>query len=162
MSDTQPPFDVQRAHRWFAVELNNLSWEIVEADSRTDKQLEQMIHAAHGACYHWMQVGTLINHQRAYNLLAHAYLTVGDVDMALRYAMKCLAVGEQTGDMQDAFDLTTKHGIVAMTSNLAGQTKQANEHKQAFDEARTKLDHPDEFDVIKRVYLVPMGEMAWG
>ena len=33
---TQPPFDVQRAHRWFAVELNNLAWEIVEADSRTE------------------------------------------------------------------------------------------------------------------------------
>ncbi|MEX0776129.1 MAG: hypothetical protein WD042_10520 [Phycisphaeraceae bacterium] len=31
---TDALFDVKRAHRWFAVELNNLAWEHVEALSR--------------------------------------------------------------------------------------------------------------------------------
>ena len=158
---TQPPFDVQRAHRWFAVELNNLAWEIVEADSRTEDQIQEMIHAAHGACYHWMQVRALINHQRAYNLLAHVYLIAGDGDAALRYAFKCLAIGEQAGDQQETFDIVTKHGAAALAFNLAQQHEQANEHKYAFDEACKMLKHPDEIKAVKQLYIEPMGKMRW-
>jgi hypothetical protein len=161
MSDNQPPFDLQRAHRWFAVELNNLSWDFVEAKSRTPDEMELMIHAAHGACYHWLQVGNILNHQRALNLLAHAYLTAGDANAALRHALKCLAISEEAGDQQDNFDIATKHGIAALAMNLAQQHEQATQHKHAFDEARKQLDHPDELDVVKRLYLEPMGKMQW-
>jgi hypothetical protein len=34
--------------------------------------LERMIHAAHAACFHWLQVGSLLNHLRAECLLATA------------------------------------------------------------------------------------------
>ncbi len=161
MTDNQPPFDLNRAHRWFAVELNNLAWDVVEADSRTPDEMELMIHAAHGACYHWLQVGNILNHQRAQNLLAHAYLTAGEVNAALRHALKCLAIGEQAGDLQETFDIVTKHGIAALAFNLAQQHEQANEHKKAFDEACKGLDHPDELDVVKRLYVEPMGKMQW-
>lgn len=71
------PFNVARAHSWFAVELNNLAWDCVENKDRSEEQLELMIHAAHAACYHWLQTGTALNHLRAQCLLATAYATAG-------------------------------------------------------------------------------------
>ena len=40
-----PPFDLARAHRWFAVELNNLAWDLVEAQERSASDIARMIHA---------------------------------------------------------------------------------------------------------------------
>ena len=36
-----------------------------------------MIHAAHGACFHWLAAGDLLNHLRAQCLLATAYAKAG-------------------------------------------------------------------------------------
>ena len=40
------PFDLEKAHRWFAIELNNLSWDLFEAPDRSGEADQQMIHAA--------------------------------------------------------------------------------------------------------------------
>lgn len=71
------PFDLPKAHRWFAVELNNLCWDLIEAEHRSAEQTERMIHAAHAACHHWLQVGTAVNNLRAECLLATAYALAG-------------------------------------------------------------------------------------
>src|SRR5687768_7578725 len=86
----EAPFDVARAHRWFAVELNNVAWELVEARERSTADAERMIHAAHGACFHWLQVGDLLNHLRAQCLITTAYLKAGIAEAAVRHATHCL------------------------------------------------------------------------
>src|SRR5688572_3808946 len=91
---TTPPFDVERAHRWFAIELNNLTWGLVEAAERSPDDVEKMIHAAHGACFHWLQVGNLLNHLRAQCLLATVYAKAGLAESAVRHAEKCLQLSE--------------------------------------------------------------------
>jgi hypothetical protein len=44
-----PPFDIEHAHRWFAVELNNIAWNLVESPHRSPTDNERMINAAHAA-----------------------------------------------------------------------------------------------------------------
>ena len=70
----EAPFDLNQAHRWFAIELNNLAWACVESTDRDEETTDRAIHAAHAACYHWLQVGDPLNHQRAQCLLAAACL----------------------------------------------------------------------------------------
>ena len=46
-------------HRWFAVELNNSTWDLIDnglsADSPREER-EQALYAAYAAAYHWTQV----------------------------------------------------------------------------------------------------------
>jgi hypothetical protein len=61
----KPPVDVAQAHRWFAVEPNNLAWDLAEMANRSPDNTERMIHAAHAACFHWLEAGNVLNHLRA-------------------------------------------------------------------------------------------------
>ena len=92
MSDANPPpFDEARAHRWFAVEANNLGWDLLERDGRTDADVERMLHAAHAAWFHWDAVGTAVNRLRAEVLLATAYHAARRTEPAAWHAERALA-----------------------------------------------------------------------
>jgi hypothetical protein len=99
-----PTFDVQAAHRWFAVQFNNEAWDLLERPSRTVAEEDRLLSAAYAAWEHWSQSGTPLNAQRARHLLAHAHAAVGHGELALRHAAACMALSEQNGDAQSAFD----------------------------------------------------------
>ena len=75
------PFDVDKADRWFAVECNNRTWDLIEKTDRSVEEVHQMIDLAHAAAWHWSNVGSLLNQLRAQCLLATAYVAAGWSDM---------------------------------------------------------------------------------
>ncbi len=46
----KPKFDPIEAHRWFAVEINNQAWDLLESDTRTEEDDELLRNTAHAAC----------------------------------------------------------------------------------------------------------------
>ena len=86
MPPTVAPFDEARAHRWFAVEANNLAWDLLALPDRSAADTQRMLHAAHAAAFHWSHVGQPINALRADVLLATAHHAAGRSAEALRYA----------------------------------------------------------------------------
>lgn len=151
----QPEFDLPQAHRWFAIELNNQAWDLVEAASRTPDEVERMIHAAHAACHHWLQVGSPLNQQRALCLLATAYAVAGRAESAVHYAALCLELSEKTGETQSAFDRATAFGCSSLAAELAGAHDRAEVfYEQALDVA-TKFEHADDRTVFARLYPPP-------
>jgi hypothetical protein len=151
-----PPFDVKRAHAWFAVELNNLAWDLVEAGRRSDVETERMIHAAHAACFHWLQSGDLLNHLRAQCLLATAYVQAGLSEPAVRHAQRTLALSREAADTQTAFDRATAHGCASAAYALAGRADEAqSEHATAMSLAETFEDQSDR-QVFDRLYPPPV------
>ena len=150
---SQPPFDVKRANRWFAVEQNNLAWELIEADRRSPEQEALMIHAAHGACYHWLESGDLLNHLRAQQLLATAYTMTGDGPSAVRHARMCLALSEQApADKLSPFDRACTHGSAAVAFQLAGDQNESNLQAQAFTAAFDSLTDEGDRNLIHKLY----------
>lgn len=147
-----PPIDVPRAHRWFAIELNNLAWDLLEKSDRTPDDTERMIHAAHGACFHWLQVGDLLNHLRAQNLLATVYAKAGLAEAAVRHAEKCLALSNEAGERQSPFDLATVHGCVAAAYRAAGHSAQALAAQQRATAAADQLTDPADRTVFDGLY----------
>jgi tetratricopeptide (TPR) repeat protein len=147
-----PPFDVKQAHRWFAVELNNLSWDLVEADHITPADAERMIHAAHAACFHWLEAGDLLNHLRAQCLLATAYTKAGLRESAVRHAERCLNLSTQASDRQTAFDRAMAHGCAAAAFKLAGRLEDAEAEYDKAVEATTTFDDPSEASVFLKLY----------
>lgn len=152
---SEPPFDVQKAHRWFAVELNNESWGLVEAAERSPADVERMIHAAHGACYHWLHVGDLLNHLRAQCLLATAYAKANLVEPAVRHAEKCLQLSEEAGEKQTAFDRATAYGCAANAYKLAGQLEKSRSAYQRACVAAEKFEDAGDRPVFDQLYPAP-------
>ena len=84
-----------------------------------------MIHAAHGACFHWLESGNVLNHLRAQCLLATAYGKTGLTEAAIRHAQKCLTLSVAASEQQTAFDSATAHGCASAAYSAAGRKAEA-------------------------------------
>ena len=75
--------------RWFAVELNNGTWDLIDnglsEESPRDEQ-ELALYGAYTAAYHWLQAGTVANHGRAESLIAAVAVCIGQLEVAQRHA----------------------------------------------------------------------------
>ena len=120
-AQNQPPFDVARAHRWFAVETNNLGWDVLQRADRNEADTERMIHAAHAAWFHWQAVGTAVNRLRAEVLLATVYHAAGRAEPAVWHAERVLAALAAAGESATPFDVVTAHAAAAAAFALAGR-----------------------------------------
>jgi hypothetical protein len=152
---SEASFDVRRAHRWFAVELNNLAWELVEANDRSAAETERMIHCAHGACFHWLEVGDLLNHLRAQCLLATAYAKAGLAESALRHGERCLILSREAGQTQTAFDRATAHGCASAAHLAVGRIAEARSEHQLARSAAAGLAEPSEKLLFAKLYPEP-------
>jgi hypothetical protein len=75
--------------RWFAVELNNGTWDVVDgglSERSPQAEREQALYAAYAAAHHWRQVGTVANQGRAEHLIATVAVMTGLSDVARRHA----------------------------------------------------------------------------
>jgi tetratricopeptide (TPR) repeat protein len=147
----QPSFDLAAAHHWFAVEFNNRARELVEKRERTAEEQEQMIETAQAAAVHWRGVGTPLHLQRAENLLATAYLKAGQAEAALAHAQRGLALSEQNGSVQTAFDRAITLAAAAKGQNLAGDGGEALRLIMLAVEEADKLD-ADERAVFDQLF----------
>jgi hypothetical protein len=147
-----PPFDLAVAQRWFAVELNNLAWDLVEATTLSEAQAQRMIHAAHAACYFWLEAGDVLNHLRAQNLLATAYAKAGLGERAVYHAETCVELSLEAGDRQTDFDRAVAYGCAALAYRVAGKTELAEKYFPLARELAWKLRDADEKSVFDRLY----------
>lgn len=150
---TPPPFDVAKAHRWFAVEFNNHAWDLVERDGRTADETQEMLHAAHAAAIHWQAIGTPLHQQRAENLLATAYLKAGRAEPALRHSQRCMALSEQNSaaGTETPFDRATALMCAARAHQRAGDKNEAERLMALADAAAASLD-ADDRGVFDKLY----------
>lgn len=154
-----PPFEIPRAHRWFAVECNNRAWDLVEAGSRTADETEEMLHAAHAAWLHWKAVGTPLNTLRAEKLLATAYAVAGLGERALWHAERCVELSEQAGDTQTPFDRAGAWGCLSRALGLAVRTDSTRQPAVDMATARarewaSKLEDPQDRSLVEKLFLI--------
>jgi hypothetical protein len=79
--------------RWFGVELNNSTWDLVDnglSEHSPRAEQEQALYAAYAAAHHWMQAGTVTNHGRAEYLIATVAVATKQLDIAQRHTDRCL------------------------------------------------------------------------
>jgi len=103
-----PTFDVDTAHRWFAMDLNNATWTWLETHTEASAT-DPAIHAAHASYHHWRQVGGVINNARAASLVANVHAACGNGSIALALAHECFDLLDQAGDDATDWDLAFAH-----------------------------------------------------
>jgi hypothetical protein len=80
-------------NRWFAVELNNGTWDLIDnglSEQSPRAEQEQALYAAYASTYHWMLAGTVTNQGRGEYLIATVAIATGLLDVAGRHADRCV------------------------------------------------------------------------
>ncbi|TDW86805.1 MULTISPECIES: hypothetical protein [Kribbella] len=96
-------------HRYFGVELNNETWDLLEQIDENSPLLDQerLLYGAYAACLHWLEAGNEANHARGEHLIARVALRIGRTEIGLRHARRCLelvqAFPEQMADWDEPF-----------------------------------------------------------
>jgi DNA-binding transcriptional MerR regulator len=84
-------------HRTLAVDLFNHVWTLLEMPSRSPKQDDEMIHAAHASRHHWGVIGEPANLARGEWQCSRVYAVLGRAEPALWHGRRCLAICEEHG-----------------------------------------------------------------
>lgn len=127
------------AHKMFARKLNGKTWELLEKQDLSELEDELMVHTAHASNYHWLQVGSGLNHQRGEWLIARTYSVLGLAEAALRHANRCLDLTEKHADMLEDFDLAFAYEGAARANAVASKNDEAQKYIQLAQEAGDKI-----------------------
>ncbi|HPF12805.1 MAG: hypothetical protein H6830_10690 [Planctomycetes bacterium] len=128
----QPPTreEIERWHRYFAVDCNNSAWTLVEVANRTPEQSADLLRRAYAAAHHWFQVGNEVNKNRAESLLGQVHAMLGHGELAMHYAKRNheFVLGRES----DAWEVAFAHAILAHAAAVSGQTRL---HQEAYAKA---------------------------
>ena len=125
----------QEAHRHFAASTNGKVWSLLEKSDRTKAEDEQMLYAAHASCYHWLQVGTGLHHQRAEWMIARVFSDLGMGDAALFHARRCQELTEHHAGLMEDFDRAYAFEAMARANAVAGNRADAEKNLKLAEEA---------------------------
>ena len=127
--------EVQRMHRYFAIECNNNAWELAERGERTKEQEQEMISLSEVAAWHWSKVGTPINAARADMLRGWVCCVVGWGTDARVYTDR---VHNKLADQPEGIN----NWDTAFAALLEAYTRLVQGDQAAFETAMSELDTP--------------------
>lgn len=118
-------YTLDEAHKHFAISTNGLVWQLLEKKEHNKSEEELMIHAAHTSCYHWLQVGTGLHHQRAEWLLSHVYAELVIDAATIKHAKRCQELTEEYIELMQDFDFAYANEALARAYALNGSVDEA-------------------------------------
>lgn len=118
-------FTESEAQRHFAVQFNNLTWELLDKPLRTPDENERLLDYAHASLAHWRAVGTVVHHQRGEWMLARVHAVLGDGTHALKHATRCFELTEAHKNEMKDFDLAFAYEALARAYAVSGDKMEA-------------------------------------
>jgi hypothetical protein len=145
-------------HRWFAVELNNDTWELVDQDlspASPPADRERALYGAYAAAYHWLEAGDEANHARAEYLISATAVAVGLPEVALRHARRCASlVAGHPAAMADWDHAFAAEGL-ARACAAAGDREAAAGHLERARSLTAAVADPADREVLERRLATP-------
>jgi hypothetical protein len=135
------PLEPER-QRQLAKDLFNHVWTLLDADSRTTAEEDEMIHAAHASRYHWGVVGTAVNLARGEWQCSRVYAVLGRAEPALWHGRRCLDLCDEHG-IGD-FDLAYAYEALARGHRVAAQLPEAEAYERLAVEAGARIADPED------------------
>ncbi len=139
-------YSEQECHKKFAVELNNLVWNLLGKKNRTAQEDETMVHAAHASCYHWNKMGTAINQQRGEWLISHVYAVLNRPEPALHHAKLCWELTKDNNLVD--FDLAYAYEAMARAYASAKEKSESEKYIKLAKEAGEKIKNKEDKDIF--------------
>ena len=156
MSDQTDQEMLLKWHHKFAASCNNTAWELASRHERGPEEDHAMLSAAFAASYHWSKLSAPLNDARADVTLAHVLALLGQGQLALNYARRCLAYFEN--NPCEDWDLAFGHAEMAHAAAGCGDHalhsfhySRAHDLGQAIQDEDDRQVFLDEFAKIPKV-----------
>ena len=149
MSD-QERYTIEEAEQQFARSTNGLVWKYLEKKERSEVDNDEMLTAAHTSLYHWSKIGKNVHAQRGHWLLARVYTVLGESQLALRYAHRCLEITNRFPDEMQDFDIAYAYEAMARANALAGNIESARNYYEMSSKAGEGLSNPEDKDIFMK------------
>jgi hypothetical protein len=124
---------MQEQHKSIAIELFNLTWDLIDKQNRSQAEIDRMIHAAHASRYHWEIAGQAVNLARGEWLISRVYALLNRNEPCLYHASRCLEITLEN-DLND-FDLSFAYEAMARASYISGNEYQSAKYMTLAQEA---------------------------
>jgi hypothetical protein len=120
------PFDLAKAHQWFAAGAYNSTWNLLQKERRSPGEDREMILSAMASLYHWMQRDdcTEQNLSIGYWQISRVHAVVGLGPEARRYGELCLAYSA----LLEPFYIGYGHEALARAAVVQDNLGRAIEH----------------------------------
>lgn len=128
-------------HKKMAIDLFNLTWDLIEKQDRTEDDNDTMIYAANASRYHWGVVGTPLNFARGEWQISRVYALLGRAEPALHHAKKSLVlcVNHDLG----AFDLGFAYEAMARAYAVHGDIGEQDHHLGLAQESAQQVENEE-------------------
>lgn len=151
MSYTPPPqANINKWHRWFAIECNTRAWALADPSSRSGERTQDMLWCAFASCWHWTQIGMDIHAAHAEMLLAWVYAVAGQGNVSLEHAKRAQTLIKQSVEGINTWDRAFMFVTEAMAAQAAGDDALHRAAHSQLDSARGTLNDPDDVKVYDR------------
>ncbi len=146
-------------NRWFAVELNNGTWDLIDnglSEHSPRSEQDQALYAAYASTYHWLLAGTVANHGRGEHLIATVAVATGLLDEAGRHADRyAQLIAEHPAAFAD-WDRAFAAEAVARVASRRGSPDAAKLKAEA-QRLAEEVEHPEE----RRICLERLTAPPW-
>jgi len=127
----------KETHKELAIELFNLTWDLIDREEKDPAEIDRMINAAHASRYHWEFAGGPVNIARGEWLISRVYALLNRTEPCLYHADRCLKV-TLAYDLKD-FDLAFAYEAMARACDLAGDEVERAKYMALAEEAGTEI-----------------------
>ncbi|MBM3123946.1 MAG: hypothetical protein FJZ87_02610 [Chloroflexi bacterium] len=148
---TQPDFDPQTVHRYFAAECFNKAWEYIDNHNRSAEEDLAMLQTAMTSLWHWTQRAdaTPANLSVGFWQVSRVFALLGQADNARRFAEASLRLAQGEGPFYIGF----AYEALARAEMVAGNRAKMNEY---LSKARECADQVEDLE-DKEVLVVDIG-----
>lgn len=154
---TEDPVRERDLHRWFAVELNNSLFDLLDRYPPPDQlpDPERTLYQAYAACFHWLHAGTVVNHGRGEYGIAWAALVTGRVALAAHHARRYAELIEEHPAAFADWDRAFSAEILARVAAATAAPDAAERKAAARSLADAVADDEDRAVVLDRLAKPP-------
>lgn len=150
----QQMVDQRDLHRWFGVQLNNDVWATIEDENlgahSATLEKERMLYAAYASAYHWRKVGNEANFARGEHLISRVAARLGDGELAVRHARRCLELVEAHPEVMEDWDLPFAHEALARGLAAVGDLDGARTQYERASELASAVSDPADGEILTK------------
>lgn len=144
--------DQRDLHRWFGVQLNNEMWATIEDDTvgaaTPSLAKERALYAAYASAYHWRSVGNEANFARGEHLISRVAARIGEGELALRHARRCLDLVQLHPVVMEDWDLAFAHEALARGLAAVGEREDAMIEYERASALAAELSDPADREIL--------------
>ncbi|MFW9786090.1 MAG: hypothetical protein ACFFE2_03700 [Candidatus Thorarchaeota archaeon] len=151
MSDDEK-MTLKEFHTKIAKQTNNGIWPTLDNENPSEEELEEAMHMAHTARYHWSKVGTTVNAVRAEYMLARIYAHMDRSEPALFHANRGLELAteaEKTDENWKDWDMPFIYEALARAHAVAGNKSECKKWVEKAQKATDSVEGKEDREICQ-------------